>query len=67
MSESTVADDLEAQVICARGHTRWVKFADRHAGAKQGQDLYLLGSCLTCPISSNKTFYTGHTRWKSQK
>ena len=62
----TITDDLEALVRCRAGHNRWVKFSDRHTGTKQGQDLYLLGSCLTCPIGSNTTTYTGHTRWKTK-
>jgi hypothetical protein len=60
-----ITNEMEVQVRCKLGHTRWVAWEHRHSGKHLGQDGYAHACCRTCPTGSDHTTYEGVWRWKS--
>lgn len=61
-----VFDQTEALVKCGRcGQTRWVSFADRHAGNRkppEGVEPSSSARCRSCPTGDDFTRFEGFTR-----
>lgn len=61
-----VSDELEAEVQCKVGHTRWVDWDFRHSANTLKGENYHRACCPTCMVGTDQTKYTGRKRWKTK-